>query len=64
MAQIHSDGTLQTSGTQLDGATQNGNYYYWNGTDVTLNLGDLPPLAVPFITRKSGVASLIDLGGR
>lgn len=41
MAQIHSDGTLQTSGTQLDGATQNGNYYYWNGTDVTLNLGTL-----------------------
>ena len=41
MAQIHSDGTLQTSGTQLDGATQNGNYYYWNGTNVTLNLGTL-----------------------
>ena len=41
MAKIHSDGTLQTSGTQLDGATQSGNYYYWNGTDVTLNLGTL-----------------------
>jgi len=24
---------------------------------------DLPPLAMPFITRKSGVARLIDLGG-
>ena len=41
MAKIHSDGTLQISGTQLDGATQNGNYYYWNGTDVTLSLGTL-----------------------
>jgi two-component system OmpR family response regulator len=26
-------------------------------------LSDLPPLVVPFITRKSGVARLIDLGG-
>ena len=41
MAKIHSDGTLQTSGTQLDGATKSGNYYYWNGTNVTLNLGTL-----------------------
>lgn len=24
---------------------------------------DLPPLAVPFITRKSGIARLTDLGG-
>ena len=41
MARIHSDGTLQTSGTQLDGATQSGNNYYWNGTHVMLNLGTL-----------------------
>ena len=41
MAKIHSDGTLQISGTQLDGATQSGNSYYWNGTHVTLNLGTL-----------------------
>ena len=41
MARIHSDGTLQTSGAQLDGATQSGNSYYWNGTHVTLNLGTL-----------------------
>ncbi len=41
MAKIHSDGTLETSGTQLDGASQNGNSYYWNGTSVTLDLGTL-----------------------
>ena len=27
------------------------------------SLNDLPPSVVPFITRKSGVARLIDLGG-
>ena len=27
-------------------------------------MSDLPPPAVPFITRKSGVARLIDLDGR
>lgn len=40
-ATIHSDGNLEERGTQLDGAMQFGNYYYWNGTYVTLDLGTL-----------------------
>lgn len=40
-AKIASDGTLTTSGTILDGATQSGNSYNWGGTYVTVNLGVL-----------------------
>jgi hypothetical protein len=35
--------------------------FAWNANAYCLT--DLPPLTVPFITRKSGVARLIDLGG-
>ena len=40
-AEIKSDGTLTTSGTILDGATQSGSSYFWNGTYVNVDLGIL-----------------------
>lgn len=40
-AAITSSGVLTQSGTPLNGATQVGSYYYWNGTSVSLNLGSL-----------------------
>lgn len=40
-AKIASDGTLTTTGTILDGASQFGSQYNWGGTYFTVNLGTL-----------------------
>lgn len=40
-AKLESDGTLTRTGTELDGAYHSGDYYYWNGTYVDLDLGTL-----------------------
>ena len=42
-AKIASDGTLTTSGTALDGASQSGSTYSWGGTHFNVNLGVLAP---------------------
>ena len=42
-AKIASDGTLTTSGTTLDGASQSGTYFSWGGTYFTIDLGILNP---------------------
>ena len=67
-AKIHSNGTLETSGTQLNGATQNGSSYYWNGTYVTLDLGTLAngeSLSIDFdlISTAFGDFAFSDCGG-
>jgi hypothetical protein len=40
-AKIESDGTLTQTGTALNGATQSGSFYSWDGTYVNFNLGTL-----------------------
>ncbi len=42
-ARIESDGTLTTTGTTLTGAGQFGSSYFWDGTNITIDLGILNP---------------------
>lgn len=48
-AKITNDGTLTTSGTTLDGATQSGSSYSWGGTYFTVDLGVLNPGEFTFV---------------
>lgn len=48
-AKITSDGTLTTSGTTLNGATQSGSNYNWGGTYFTVDLGVLNPGEFTFV---------------
>ena len=67
-AKLFSDGTLDTSGTELNGATLSGSSYYWNGTNVTLDLGTLADgesLSIDFdlVSTAYGDFTFSDCGG-
>ena len=67
-AKIASDGTLTTTGTILDGASQFGSQYNWGGTYFTVNLGTLnvgqsTSVAYDLVSHAFGNYGFMDCGG-